>query len=432
MKFLSLVFFLLLTSAAALAAPTIELSAGMHRIEAEVASNNAERATGLEIAPAVYDGDTPPTTRRKLKNEANILLTNPDMLHSGILPNHGTWAHFFSRLKFVVIDEIHAYRGVFGSNVSHVLNRLNRICAHYGADPVYVCCSATIRNPQELAEKLTGKQMTLIDNDGSPRGEKTFVNPRNAAAGSVRQLDPTITLARDLKMFCYSLSKDVVEACGVRTQAELLETIRSFGLPVQEDFRILSSVEEAEQLLADWGKKRNDLPYDIDGIVLKMNDLQTQRDLGSTAKAPRWARARKFAAEQGTATIEHIDLQVGRTGAVTPVAHLSPVQLAGTTVTRATLHNEDEIARLGVQIGDTVKVSVRIVEGEKADDSAQPAIVLAASMTVAICVLSPISARKNATTVVPKTPKRWRASMRPPWPTRFRRTHATGWRGWPQ
>ncbi len=129
----------------------------------------------LPLRTGTYDGDTPPTTRRKLKNDANVLLTNPDMLHSGILPNHGTWAHFFSRLKFVVIDEIHAYRGVFGSNVSHVLNRLNRICDHYGAAPTYICCSATIRNPLDLAERLTGKNMVLVDDDGSPRGEKTFV-----------------------------------------------------------------------------------------------------------------------------------------------------------------------------------------------------------------------------------------------------------------
>ncbi|UCH84739.1 MAG: DEAD/DEAH box helicase [Candidatus Latescibacterota bacterium] len=129
----------------------------------------------LPLRTGTYDGDTPPATRRKLKNEANVLLTNPDMLHSGILPNHGSWAHFFSRLEYVVIDEIHTYRGVFGSNVAHVLNRLNRICDHYGAKPVFVCCSATIRNPLELAEKLTGKSMTLVDDDGSPRGEKTFV-----------------------------------------------------------------------------------------------------------------------------------------------------------------------------------------------------------------------------------------------------------------
>ena len=126
----------------------------------------------LPLRTGTYDGDTPPATRRKLKNEANVLLTNPDMLHSGILPNHGSWAHFFSRLKFVVIDEIHTYRGVFGSNVSHVLNRMNRICRHYGARPVFICCSATIRNPKQLAEKLTGAPMVLLDEDGSPRGER--------------------------------------------------------------------------------------------------------------------------------------------------------------------------------------------------------------------------------------------------------------------
>ncbi len=129
----------------------------------------------LPLRTGTYDGDTPPTARRKLKNDANVLLTNPDMLHSGILPNHGIWARFLARLRYVVVDEIHAYRGVFGSNVCHVLRRLNRLCEHYGANPTYVCCSATIRNPLELAEKLTGKPMVLVDDDGSPKGEKTFV-----------------------------------------------------------------------------------------------------------------------------------------------------------------------------------------------------------------------------------------------------------------
>ncbi|MBI4720094.1 MAG: DEAD/DEAH box helicase [Chitinivibrionia bacterium] len=129
----------------------------------------------LPLHTGTYDGDTPPTMRRTLKNEANVLLTNPDMLHAGILPNHGTWARFFTNLRYVVVDEIHTYRGVFGSNVSHVLKRLNRICSHYGSQPVYICCSATIRNPLELAEKLTGVSMQLVDDDGSPRGEKAFV-----------------------------------------------------------------------------------------------------------------------------------------------------------------------------------------------------------------------------------------------------------------
>jgi DEAD/DEAH box helicase domain-containing protein len=129
----------------------------------------------LPLIAGTYDGDTPPHVRRKLKNEANVLLTNPDMLHSGILPNHGTWARFFAKLKYIVVDEVHAYRGIFGSNVSHVLKRLNRICTHYGAAPVYVCCSATIRNPKELTEQLTGREMVTVDDDGSPKGPKTFL-----------------------------------------------------------------------------------------------------------------------------------------------------------------------------------------------------------------------------------------------------------------
>jgi len=152
----------------------------------------------LPIRTGTYDGDTPPNTRRKLKNEANVLLTNPDMLHSGILPNHGTWAHFFSNLKFVVVDEIHTYRGVFGSNVSHVINRLNRICRHYGANPVFICCSATIRNPGELAEKLTGHPVELVDEDGSPRGEKTFVfwNPPHLDNDRMERKSANVEAAR--------------------------------------------------------------------------------------------------------------------------------------------------------------------------------------------------------------------------------------------
>jgi DEAD/DEAH box helicase domain-containing protein len=129
----------------------------------------------LPVVCGTYDGDTPPNARRKLKNDANILLTNPDMLHSGILPNHGTWARFLAKLKYVVVDEVHTYRGTFGSNVAHVLGRLNRICEHYGAKPTYIASSATIRNPKELAERLTGRTMQVVDNDGSPRGPKAFV-----------------------------------------------------------------------------------------------------------------------------------------------------------------------------------------------------------------------------------------------------------------
>ena len=131
----------------------------------------------LPLVAGTYDGDTPPTTRRKLRDEGNLILTNPDMLHQGILPNHTRWGEFFSSLRYVVIDEIHTYRGIFGSNVANVIRRLARICAHYGAQPRFICCSATIANPMELAEKLTGVPLTLIggDQDGSPKGPKSFV-----------------------------------------------------------------------------------------------------------------------------------------------------------------------------------------------------------------------------------------------------------------
>ena len=129
----------------------------------------------LPVRSGTYDGDTPDSTRRKLREEANIILTNPDMLHQGILPSHPSWRRFFAGLRYVVIDEIHAYRGVFGSNVANVIRRLRRICAHYGSDPTFICCSATIANPQELAAGICGKPVQVVDNDGAPRGARKFM-----------------------------------------------------------------------------------------------------------------------------------------------------------------------------------------------------------------------------------------------------------------
>ncbi len=127
------------------------------------------------IFSGVYDGDTNSYWRKKIRERANILITNPDMLHVGILPHHSRWAHLFASLRFVVLDEIHTYRGIFGSNVANVLRRLNRVCENVGARPQFICCSATINNPVELAERITGRQMTLIDNDGAPQSAKHFV-----------------------------------------------------------------------------------------------------------------------------------------------------------------------------------------------------------------------------------------------------------------
>ncbi|HEX2948866.1 MAG TPA: DEAD/DEAH box helicase, partial [Armatimonadota bacterium] len=130
---------------------------------------------GVHFLAGTYDGDTPQNLRRKLRDGGNVILTNPDMLHQGILPQHARWNRFFTNLKYIVIDEVHAYRGVFGSHLANVMRRLLRICRHYGAHPQFICCSATIDNPQAHAERITGQPMVLVDNDGSPRGPTQFI-----------------------------------------------------------------------------------------------------------------------------------------------------------------------------------------------------------------------------------------------------------------
>jgi DEAD/DEAH box helicase domain-containing protein len=130
---------------------------------------------GALVRAGTYDGDTTPYTRRKLRDSGNVILTNPDMLHQGILPYHARWARFFATLRYVVVDEIHTYRGIFGSHVAHVMRRLRRVARHYGADPVFIASSATIRNPAELAEALFAMPVELVDQDGSPRGPRHFV-----------------------------------------------------------------------------------------------------------------------------------------------------------------------------------------------------------------------------------------------------------------
>lgn len=134
-----------------------------------------EKAEGLSVLAGTYDGDTPPDTRRRLRDKGSIILTNPDMLHQGILPKHPSWGPFLANLKYVVIDEIHTYRGVFGSNVANVIRRLRRLCRQYGSDPVFVCCSATIANPGELCERILGSEVRVIDRNGAPRGPRYFV-----------------------------------------------------------------------------------------------------------------------------------------------------------------------------------------------------------------------------------------------------------------
>jgi DEAD/DEAH box helicase domain-containing protein len=147
--------------------------------ELHALSQIVTRDTDVEIGVFTYDGDTPSDARRAIRGKAHVVLSNPDMLHSGILPHHPRWAKLFENLRFVVIDELHAYRGVFGSHLGNILRRLQRICRHYGSDPVYICSSATIANPRELAEGLSGRPFELVEKNGAPRGEKffLFINP---------------------------------------------------------------------------------------------------------------------------------------------------------------------------------------------------------------------------------------------------------------
>ena len=185
-------------------------------------------------------------------------------------------------------------------------------------------------------------------------GSKTFANPRNAAAGSLRQLDPKVTASRPLSFCAYGIGQ--VDGELPATQSGILAALRGWGVPVSAELRVARGVEEALAYYRAIGEKRAALPYEIDGVVFKVERLDWQRELGFRAREPRWAIAHKFPAQEELTELLDVEFQVGRTGAVTPVARLKPVQVAGVTVSNATLHNMDEVERLGLMIGDTVIV----------------------------------------------------------------------------
>lgn len=194
-----------------------------------------------------------------------------------------------------------------------------------------------------------------INEAAAAAGEKTFVNPRNAAAGSLRQLDSRITASRPLEMCAYSVER--LEG-GNRPQAHsgMLDVLRDWGFLVNDRIQVVTGAHGCAGYYNRLEAERRSLPYDVDGIVYKVNNFALQRRLGSVARAPRWAIARKFPAQEEMTRLLDVEFQVGRTGAVTPVARLEPVFVGGVTVSKATLHNRDEIARLGIMVGDTVIV----------------------------------------------------------------------------
>lgn len=222
--------------------------------------------------------------------------------------------------------------GVEGEDVTHTVRTIKNIPLRL-FEPVDVEVSGEVILTKAAFAKMEG-----------------FANARNSAAGTIRQLDPAVAAKRDLKMFCYTLNGEDLPS----THAQALERLKALGLPVNAEYAVHDSAEASVKYLEKWMKQRDQLPYEIDGVVFKVNSRAQQDELGYTAKSPRWAVAYKFPAEQSTTVVEGITIQIGRTGAATPVAELKPVLVAGSTVSRATLHNAEEIERKDIRIGDTV------------------------------------------------------------------------------
>lgn len=235
--------------------------------------------------------------------------------------------------------------GIIGENVTENLKTIQSI-------------------PLKLSENVSGvfvgecwlskKELQRINVEREKKGELLFANSRNAAAGSIRQLDPKIAAARKLSSFIYDI--DLLSGELPATQMVELELLKKLGFKVNTETQLCKNIQEIEQFYQAWIAKKDKQDYGIDGVVIKINSRKIQEALGYTGKSPRWGVAYKFPAEKVTTVVEDIKVQVGRTGALTPLAHLRPVKVAGSTVSRATLHNEDEIARLDIRIGDTVVI----------------------------------------------------------------------------
>jgi DNA ligase (NAD+) len=239
--------------------------------------------------------------------------------------------------------------GYAGEDVSHNLKTIRSIPQRLATN-----------NPPELLE-VRGEVLMFkadfeqLNKDQASRGEKLFANPRNAAAGSLRQLDPNITATRPLSFFAYGLGATEGIAAFASHSANM-DYLQSLHLPVCKERATVKGIQGLLTYYQRIGEMRDQLPFDIDGVVYKVNSLSQQAELGFVSRAPRWAIAHKFPAQEAYTLVLDIDVQVGRTGAITPVARLKPVFVGGVTVTNATLHNEDEMRRKGVMIGDTVSI----------------------------------------------------------------------------
>lgn len=201
---------------------------------------------------------------------------------------------------------------------------------------------------------MTRDELIRVNRQREKEGEEPYANPRNLSAGTLKLLDPRESAKRKLRFFAYALG--ATEGVDVSTHLQILEMLRHFGFPVNPHVKLCQSIEEVLAMCEVWAEKRHELPYETDGLVIKVNDLAQRDKLGVRSKSPRWLVAYKFAAEQALTKLHAIDVQVGKTGKLTPVARLDPVKLAGTTVSNATLHNAQEIIRKDIRVGDMVVV----------------------------------------------------------------------------
>ncbi|MDZ4804626.1 MAG: NAD-dependent DNA ligase LigA [Candidatus Eisenbacteria bacterium] len=244
--------------------------------------------------------------------------------------------------------------GVSGDDITQNLRTIRALPLKLKKVPLPVGDTTIGRFEARGEAYLTREGFSAMNARAEAEGERSFVNPRNATAGTLKSLDPSIPASRPLRILTYHVV-DARERHGVRRQSEILEVLRKAGLPVNRA-ESASGIEAVIEIVRTWESRRFELPFEVDGLVIKVDELLQQEDLGSTSKAPRWAIAFKYPAEEAITRLERIVCQVGRTGVVTPVAHLTPVFVSGSTVGRATLHNADEVERLDVREGDWVAV----------------------------------------------------------------------------
>lgn len=255
--------------------------------------------------------------------------------------------------------------GIVGENITNNLRAIKAIPLKL-TEAVNIDVRGEVYMPKSSFEKLNEENLKT--------GEKIFANPRNAASGSVRQLDSSITAKRDLSMFCYGAIFEGKET--PKSHYDSIMKLKELEFKTNPNIKVVKNIQEVIQYCEDWETKRFDLDYATDGVVIKVNNLAYQEELGFTSRAPKWATAFKFPPEEVNTKLLDIEINVGKTGAVTPVAILEPVQLAGSTVARASLHNFDEIKRLDIRIGDTVlikKAAEIIPKVIKINEEARPA-----------------------------------------------------------